>query len=707
MLIAVSMLLAMPVSMGAPSLGSGKTAGLTAHELEMLGELDYANAWEQLAYLSVLGEKVAGSPQEKAAQQYVYNEFTGMPMDEVWWETFPVAYWEHYGTTVRIASNENEPVTATTYGDSPSIWGTDNGHPYYFGNTEDGKVLVKEVVDAGYGTAADFQKTGDLGGAIALVHRDDNMQGWPNTPAIEASLNGASAVVFYGYFYGSDNPQGIKQDSVFSPIPAISISPNSASHIKDLMADGSVTLEIGGRVDFHPRGESVNVAAVMWGTTKPDEYIVISGHIDTWWNGSNDDSSSVAAVLEYARLFSEARASGKFVNERTLVFCSVGSEETGGVQGTWYNWLVGSYEFVQAHPEIMAGLVVELNLDGVSFPRSSGRYWAENTWELNGFVKSAISDLGMGGMLSYYNPIWSWTDAWSYGAKGGGSTVQMISWENGYYWTYHTQLDSIEIQSQDVLNMVLKLYVLMATRATHTLVIPLDFVPTCDWAAGYLYSEKTIMPASEAAKIDAASASLASLRAGAQAANAYGAALQLAYANAKPAQKAAIEAKADAFNAALIDARRIVTPYTLGEGGTMGSWDTFLRSDQHAHDFRYVDAAIGKLTRNQVGGALASLESVYTMEWGKYFSRETYVETYDSMVYGYMYWGDDYDQQQMYVDVQGIYLGLKDGSMTRTDALGQLTAIRDGQLVPWFDADLATMGWAWSQGAAILADAVA
>ncbi len=707
MLVALSMVLAMPISLGAPTYGSGKTSGLTAHEIEMLGELDSVYAWEQFANLCSMGQKVAGSPEETAAQQYVYDQFKGMPMDEVWWESFPVAFSEQYPTTMTIDSNGDEPIQAVTYGDAPSVWGTNGGKPYYFGNADGGRTLTAPIVDAGYGTSADFLKTGNLNGAIALVHRDDDMQGWPNTPAIEAGLNGASAVVFYGYYAGMDNPEGIKQDSVFSPIPALSISPISANHIKDLLAAGPVTMTISGRLDFHPNGESHNVAAVMWGTTKPDEYIVISGHIDTWWEGANDDTSSIAAVLEYARLFSHARADGKFVNERTIVFVSCGAEETGGVKDTWYNWLVGSYEFVQAHPEIMAGLVVDLNLDGVSLPKVSGKYWAENTWELNSFVQSAITDLGIGNVLGWYNPIWSWTDAWSFGAKGGGSTVQMISWEAGYDWIYHTQLDTIEVQSQDVLNMVLKLYILMATRATHALVIPVDMVPTTDWAAGYLVSEKAVMPASEGQKIDAALASLATLRADASAANAYGAAISAAYEKAKPSERGALEAQADALNHALIEARRIVTPWTLGEGGTMGSWDTFLRSDQHAHDYKYVSLAIGKLTRNSLAGAATALEGVYGMEWGKYFSLYTYQKTLYDMQDVFMYWGDDFDQQQAYIDVGPVYHGLRDGSMNKADALAQLTAIRDTQLLPWYEADLLVMSGAWTQGGAILAAAAA
>ncbi len=550
---------------------------------------------------------------------------------------------------------------------------------------------------------AEFDALGNLAGAIALIHRDDNMQGWPDTMAREADLHGASAALFYGYYAGADLPAGIKQDSSFSPIPAISISPISAEHLQDLMAAGPVELQIDGRVDVLSEkfANSVNVAAVMWGTTKPDEYVVISGHIDTWWDGANDDSSSVACVLEFARLFSEARVAGTFTNERTMIFSSVGAEETGGPDGTWYNWLVGSYEFVVSHPEVMAGLVVELNMDGVSFTRSSGRYWIENTWETNSMVSKAISDLGVGGMVGFYNPIYSWTDAWSFGAKGGGSAIQMM-WMAGFDPYYHTQYDDMDMQGHELLDLVLKLHGLMGVRAANALVYPLDLTATCDWAAGRLKAEKMAVPA-EAKNIDAASSALAALRTQAVAANAYGKSLADAYAKASsPAQKATIVAKVDALNKVIIDARRIITPWTLGEGGVMGSWDVFMRPDQHVNDLSYVNAAMTALTKGQVGNAIAALSNVYTMQWGKYFSLKTYEDEMDSMDQCFMYWGDDFDQQQAYVDVYGIWSGLKDGSMSKAAAYGALSEIKNSQLVPWLEADLGTLVWAWSDAAGIL-----
>ena len=692
-----------PGASSAPSPGTGTTSGLTPEEVEVLAGLNYESAWNDLAYLAGLGEKVAGTQAEKDAQQYVYDRLSAMDLDKVVMETFPVAAWDHKGTTMEIVTNNNEAVQITTYGDSYSIWGYENHVPYYFGNENGGRTLVAPVVDCGLGTMDVFDAIGDLGGAIALIHRDDNIQGWNNVPAFEASLHGASAALFYGYFAGADLPEGIKQDSVGGPIPILSISPNSASHIKDLLLSGPVVLKVDGRVDMLSErfAESVNVAGYMIGTTRPDEYVVISGHIDCWWAGANDDSSSIAAMMEFARLFSEARKAGTFVNERTLVFASVGAEEEGGPQGTWYNWLVGSYEFVQAHPEIVSGLAVELNMDGCSFAKVSGRYWIENTWELNTFVYNAVNDLGVSGQVGFYNPIWSWTDAWSFGAKAGGSTVTML-WGYGFDPYYHTQVDDMPLQTPSALNLVLDVYTLMAIRQSHALVLPIEFQYTVDWAAAYLKTEKMTVP-SEGKNIQKDLDALAVLRNQALAANSYAASLNAQFAAAKnPAQKAAVVAKADALNKVLIDARRVITPWTLGEGGLMGSWDVFLRSDQHAHDLGFVNQAITQLGKGQTANAMAALENVYTMEWGQYFSRESYLDTFNAMMYTFMYWGDDYDQQQANVDVHWIYLGLKDGSLSDADALNALKLTRDGQLIPWFEADLAVQAWAWTAGAGIL-----
>jgi hypothetical protein len=262
---------------------------------------------------------------------------------------------------------------------------------------------------------------------------------------------------------------------------------------------------------------------------------------------------------------------------------------------------------------------------------------------------------------------------------------------------YHTQYDDMAMQSHTTIDIVLRMHTVLAMRAANALVLPIEFQYTVDWAASYLKTEKMALP-TEAANIDVDLAALSNLRAQAVAVNAYASSLNAQYAVSKDP---AVWQKANALNRALIDARRIITPWTLGEGGLMGSWDVFLRSEQHAHDLGFVNSAIAALEKGQTGNAVVALSSVYTMEWGKSFSRQIYLQILHDMMDVYWYWGADFDQQQRYVDVQGVYLGLKDGTMAKDLALSQLEMTKN-TLTQWYEVDLQDMGRAWTQGAGIL-----
>ena len=688
-----------------PAPGAAAPGGTSPEEAALLSSLDVDGTIDRLAYLSGLGEKLAGTEREHDAQRYVYDALSAMPLDDVVTESFPTTSWSHEDDSLRVMEPLDESFLTSIYGYDRGIWGEWFGTPYSLGNRDGGTILRARLMDVGYGTAADFDAAGDVTGKIVLARRDDNIQGWFTTIGEEAALRGAAAVVNYGYYGNVVHPDGVKQDVGGAPIPEYAISTNSAARLKELLAAGPVTLELGGRADAVDEtvGEAVNVVGYLTGTTHPDEYIVISGHIDCWWDGANDNSSSIASMLELARALSEARENGTFTNERTLVFASFAAEEFGGPSETWYDWLIGSYEFVRAHPEVVDGLVVDLNMDGVSFAAPSGKYWLENTWELNGAIADALQDLHATKDVSFYNPAYSWTDAWSLSAKSGGSAIQGF-WSAGFDSIYHTQLDDVDRVSREPVDLILRIYALLAARADRAIVMPFDFVPTLDWAASSLWSERQTVPYLDA-HFDGAEAALAELRSAVVDTNARAAELRAAYAGASTdAERAAIRAEADHLNRAMIDARRIITPWTLGEGGTMGSWDVFLRPDQHVNDLGAVDAAIAALSAGpgRVRSALRALERVYSMEWGHRFSPETYGATLDGMSSDPMYWGDDFDQQQRYVDVHGIYLGLRDGTLSAAAARQELRQIRRAQLLPWLKEDLGTLRTAWSDAAATL-----
>jgi len=112
-----------------------------------------------------------------------------------------------------------------------------------------------------------------------------------------------------------------------------------------------------------------NVVGIVPGLGKPDEYFLYTGHWDHLGlkpgvpgddkihNGAVDNSTGVAAVLEIAELFAQART------ERSVMFAFVTLEEQG---------LLGSVYFAE-HPVVpLKQIVAGVNIDGM-LPKSPSR----------------------------------------------------------------------------------------------------------------------------------------------------------------------------------------------------------------------------------------------------------------------------------------------------------------------------------------------
>ncbi len=129
------------------------------------------------------------------------------------------------------------------------------------------------------------------------------------------------------------------------------------------------------KVDFKSETESItsnNVIAYIKGSEKPEEYIIISAHLDhvgvdasgDVFNGADDDGSGTVAVMEIAEAFKKAQSEGKGP-KRSVVFLHVTGEEKG---------LFGSDYYTQ-HPVFpLASTVADLNIDmiGRTDPNRTG-----------------------------------------------------------------------------------------------------------------------------------------------------------------------------------------------------------------------------------------------------------------------------------------------------------------------------------------------
>lgn len=103
-----------------------------------------------------------------------------------------------------------------------------------------------------------------------------------------------------------------------------------------------------------------NVVAMVEGSDKKDEYVVVSAHYDHLgiqdgkiYNGADDDGSGTVAVMAMAKAFADAKAAGKGPR-RTIVFLNVSGEE----KGLW-----GS-EYYASHPALpLEKTSANLNID--------------------------------------------------------------------------------------------------------------------------------------------------------------------------------------------------------------------------------------------------------------------------------------------------------------------------------------------------------
>jgi carboxypeptidase Q len=95
-----------------------------------------------------------------------------------------------------------------------------------------------------------------------------------------------------------------------------------------------------------------NTIGMIKGTEKPDEYVMLSAHFDSWdWSsGATDNGTGTMMAMEAMRILKQVYPHPK----RTIMVGHWASEEQG---------LNGSTAFTEMHPEVMKGLQALYNQD--------------------------------------------------------------------------------------------------------------------------------------------------------------------------------------------------------------------------------------------------------------------------------------------------------------------------------------------------------
>ncbi|WP_129019580.1 M20/M25/M40 family metallo-hydrolase [Edaphocola flava] len=258
-------------------------------------------------------------------------------------------------------------------------------------------------------------------------------------------------------------------------IPSVELGLEDYNLLYRYLTYGTVPeLQITTESSFGEDVPTYNTIAEMKGTEHPDQYVVLSAHLDSWdaGTGATDNGTGVLTMMEAMRILKKVYPNPK----RTILVGHWGGEEQG---------LNGSASFVKDHPELQDKISLVLNQD-------------------NGTAR--IAEINTQGFLNAYACFDKWLNyipetfkkelAMKYpGApdNGGSDNVSFVSSgipafylsaKNWHYrdYTWHTQRDTYDkIVFEDIRHnaMLVAMLVYMACEepemmSRQQIVMPLD-----------------------------------------------------------------------------------------------------------------------------------------------------------------------------------------------------------------------------------------
>jgi carboxypeptidase Q len=356
-----------------------------------------------------IGPRLTGSPQLDRASHWTEEQFKSAGFANAHLESWTIANsWTREPAAGRIVSPAEQNLTLAAGGWSPSTNGAVRGN----------------VVGVSYRTAADLEQyRGKLRGAIVLMGAPREMEqpeNWLTTPWDDAAsplahpkndqpfitndfmkLREAMTKLIeeekpLAVLYGSEKDFGLmNMGSALSRQYAPAAAPTAYVERENylqmwrLMEQGAVEVElnIGGKLGGKPV-DVYNTVAEIRGSEKPDEFVIVGGHLDSWdlGTGATDDGTGAMAVLAAARALQKLGVQTK----RTIRFVMFTGEEQG---------LNGSRAYVKAHaaelPKISAMLVLDIGTGKVLTIDMMGNYAARETMDHVLYPLAAATSVGL------------------------------------------------------------------------------------------------------------------------------------------------------------------------------------------------------------------------------------------------------------------------------------------------------------------------
>jgi len=295
--------------------------------------LTKGQAYSQLEYLcKKIGGRLSGSPAAAAAVEFTRYVMDSMKLDNVYLQPVMVPHWvrgqKEVGKILNSSKIGSKDIEVCALGNSV---GTGKGgitaNILEVKNFEELKTLGKEKVEGKIiffnrpMDATKFQTFEAYGGAA-------NQRG---SGASEAAKLGAIGVVVRSLASNIDDVvhTGSTNYQLNVPkIPAVAISTKNAEFLSSLLKnDSAVAFHFETHCQMLPDVLSYNVIGEIKGSEKPEEIIVVGGHLDSWdlGEGAHDDGTGCMQSIEVLRIFKALNIKPK----RTIRAVMYMNEENG------------------------------------------------------------------------------------------------------------------------------------------------------------------------------------------------------------------------------------------------------------------------------------------------------------------------------------------------------------------------------------------
>jgi carboxypeptidase Q len=299
--------------------------------------LENGEAYENLRFLcKEIGPRLSGSENAQKAVEWSYQKMKSYGFDKVWLQEVMVTHWER-GSVEKCSllndKDEKFDLSITALGGSIS---TD-------------REIIAEVIEVASLDDLKSRSDEEIKDKIVFINQPMDQSliqtfhaygacaGIRVWGASEAAKKGAVAVINRSLSSNDDDHPhtGVMayKDSI-PRIPAAAISVHSAEVLHQSIINQQKRLALELSCQMYPDAKSYNVIAEIKGSEKPDEVIVVGGHLDSWdiGEGAHDDGAGVMQSLEVLRLFKELNIKPK----RTIRCVLFMNEENGNKGGKGY-----------------------------------------------------------------------------------------------------------------------------------------------------------------------------------------------------------------------------------------------------------------------------------------------------------------------------------------------------------------------------------